>query len=316
MNPNYLFMVRCLFYFMTALACAVVNAALPHAVHAAGYVHQSVTVTRDHASLRIGGGDVFLKAEEVHAGERFEVQHHYVDAAGKVWLGVEQDGRELWLCKADGRIENTLDEIPAKPFSRQHLPKIYLSPSRQPYNAYAVGNTNEMVQMEALAAELATLLETKYGCEVCVAPSRLRIAATGRPADASAKGCDVYLALHSNASADGRRHNGAEAYYYAASEQSRQLAEGVVRELNTISAVPPDGAAGAVSAMEYFDYFGYGEVRDPSDLGMIAVLAEVEYHDNPAGARRILCQRTQLAEALARAVADLWERTTSTRPER
>lgn len=287
--------------------CAAVNLVMPHTVHAAGYVEQRVTVTADRAPLRIGGGKSFVAVGEAVKGQRYEVQGHYVDAAGQVWLCVASGGRELWLCKSDGRIENTLGEIPVKPFSSKNPPKIYLSPSRQPYNAYAAGHTNEMVQMEALAADLAEMLRTQYGCEVCVAPSRLRVAAAGRPTDAAAKHCDVYLALHSNASAGGKPHSGAEAYYYPASEQSRQLAQSIVRELNNIASIPPNGAVGAVNAMTYFDNFGYGEVRDPSDRGMIAVLAEVAYHDNPVGAQYLLTHRQDIAEALARAVAALWD---------
>lgn len=291
-----------------ALVFAVMYAVMPPTVSAKGYITQTVTVTADHAPLRIGGGEMFVMADYARKGERFQALGHYVDASGKVWLATERGGRRLWVEKSDCAISNTLAEIPAKPFSRQKPPKIYLSPSRQPYNPYAVGagkETNEMEQMEALADELAEVLRTEYGCEVYIAPSYMRIAASGRPSDAAAKGCDIYLALHSNASPDGSQRTGAEAYYYAASAQSRQLAESIVRELDAASDIPAKGAAGAVSAMEYFNNFGYGEVRDPSNLGLIAVLAEVDYHDNPLTARRIIERKPEIAAALARAIGDL-----------
>lgn len=291
-----------------ALVFAVMYAVMPPTVSAKGYITQTVTVTADRAPLRIGGGEMFLIADYTQKGEHFEALGHYVDAAGKVWLATERGGRRLWVEKSNCTISNTLGEIPFKSFSRENPPKIYLSPSRQPYNPYVIGagkKTNEMEQMEALANELAELLRKEYGCEVYVAPSYLRIMAAGRPSDAAAKGCDIYLALHSNASPDGSQRAGAEAYYYAASAQSRQLAESIVRELNTASDIPPKGAAGAVSAMEYFNNFGYGEVRDPSNLGLIAVLAEVDYHDNPVTARRIIEHKPEIAAALARAVGGL-----------
>ena len=288
-----------------ALVLAVMYGIMPPTVSAKGYITQTVTVTADRAPLRIGGGEMFVMADYARKGERFETLGHYVDASGKVWLATERGGRRLWVEKSDCAISNILAEIPAKPFSRENPPKIYLSPSRQPYNPYVVGDTNEMEQMEALAAELAEVLRTEYGCEVSIAPSYMRIAASGRPSDAAAKGCDIYLALHSNASPDGSQRAGAEAYYYAASAQSRQLAESIVRELDAASDIPAKDAAGAVSAMEYFDNFGYGEVRDPSNLGLIAVLAEVDYHDNPVTARRIMQQKSEIATALARAIGDL-----------
>lgn len=291
---------------LTAIYCG-----MPPVVRADGYITQTVTVTADRAPLRIGGGEMFLIADYARKGERFEALGHYVDAAGRVWLETERGGRRLWVAKSCCDISNTLGEIPEKDFSRENPPKIYLSPSRQPYNPYAVGSTNEMEQMEALAAELAHVLRGEYGCEVYIAPSYMRISAGGRPSDAAAKGCDIYLALHSNAAPDGGKRAGAEAYYYAASAQSRQLAESIVRELDAASEIPAQGAAGAVSAMEYFDNFGYGEVRDPSNLGLIAVLAEVDYHDNPDTARRIIENKQEIAQALARAVGALMDITNS-----
>ena len=161
-----------------------------------------------------------------------------------------------------------------------------------------------MEQMEALAAVTADILREKYGFKVYIAPSYMRIIKSGRPSDAARKNCDIYLAIHSNATASGKKCSGAEGYYYSGSEQSRQLAENIVRELNSVSDYPPVNSAGAVSAMECFNNFGYGEVRDPSDFGMIAVLAEVDYHDNPDTARMIINKRRSIAEALARATAE------------
>lgn len=273
-------------------------------VCAADYISQSVSVKSDNAPMRIGGGDMFIAVDKAAKGETYIMQSHYVDASGKVWFEVERSGRRLWLSKDNCTITNSLQEIPCKIFSRKNPPTIYLSPSRQPHNAYAAGGTNEMEQMEALAAVTADILREKYGFKVYISPSYMRIIKSGRPSDAALKKCDVYLAIHSNATASGKKCSGAEGYYYSGSEQSRQLAENIVRELNGVSDYPPVNSSGAVSAMECFNNFGYGEVRDPSDLGMIAVLAEVDYHDNPDTARMIINKRRRIAEALAKAAAE------------
>ncbi len=275
----------------------------PMRVNAEGNVIQNLTVKSDNAPLRIGGGDMFIVADKVAKGDNFTAQSHYVDACGNVWFEVKRDGRSLWLAKDNCIITNSLKKIPARKFSRENPPVIYLSPSRQPHNLYAYGDTNEMQQMEALAEVTADILSKKYGFKVYVAPSYMRIIKSGRPSDAVSKGCDVYLAIHSNATASGKKCSGAEGYYYSECEQSKQLAENIVRELNRVSDYLPVNSAGAVSAMECFDNFGYGEVRDPSDLGMIAVLAEVDYHDNPDTARMLINQRQRIAEALAKATA-------------
>lgn len=273
-------------------------------VSAGDYITQSISVKSNSATMRIGGGDMFIAADKAAKGETFIAQSHYVDASGKVWFEVEQSGRRLWLAKDNCIITNFLKKIPVREFSRENPPTIYLSPSRQPHNAYAVGDTNEMEQMEVLAAVTADILREKYGFKVYIAPSYMRIIKSGRPSDALCKNCDVYLAIHSNATASGKKCRGAEGYYYSGCEQSKLLAENIVRELNAVSDYPPVNSAGAVSAMECFDNFGYGEVRDPSDLGMIAVLAEVDYHDNPETASMIINQRQRIAEVLAKATAE------------
>lgn len=272
--------------------------------YAKNYIAQTITVNSDNVPMKIGGGDMFITADWTAKGENFTVQSHYVDASGKVWFEVERSGRMLWVCKNNCTVSNSLEEIPAHEFGRENPPTIYLSPSRQPHNGYAVGNTNEMEQMEALSDVVATILRDEYGFKVFTAPSYMRIIKSGRPSDALSKGCDVYLAIHSNATATGKKCSGAEAYYYAACKQSKLLAENIVYELNSASDYPSVNSRGIVSAMECFDNFGYGEVRDPSDLGMIAVLAEVDYHDNPETARMIIHERQRTAEALAKAVAE------------
>lgn len=275
--------------------------------HAQGYITQSVTVNCDNTPMKIGGGDMFISAGWVAKGENFVALSHYVDANGKVWFEVERGKRTLWICKNNCVVSNSLKEIPVRTFSRSNPPTVYLSPSRQPRNAYAVGDTNEMEQMEALSAITAEILRDKYGFKAYTAPSYMRIIKSARPADALSKGCDIYLAVHSNASASGNKSRGAEAYYYSACGQSKLLADNIVRELNEVSDYSPVNSAGVVSAMECFDNFGYGEVRDPSDLGMIAVLAEIDYHDNPDTARMIIMERQRTAEALAKAVAETFD---------
>ncbi len=286
------------------VAIAILLCINPATVSAGGYITKSISVRSDNSPLRIGGGDMFIAADTAAKGETFTAQSHYVDASGKVWFEVERNGRRLWLAKDNCIITNSLKKIPVREFSRENPPTIYLSPSRQPHNAYAVGGTNEMEQMEALTAVTADILREKYDFKVYVAPSYMRIIKSGRPSDALRKGCDVYLAIHSNATASGKKCSGAEGYYYSGSEQSKQLAENIVRELNAVSDYLPVNSAGAANAMESFDNFGYGEVRDPSNLGMIAVLAEVDYHDNPDTAKMIINQRQRIAEALVKAIAE------------
>ena len=71
---------------------------------------------------------------------------------------------------------------------------IYLSPSNQPANRYVVGNTNEKIEMEQIAKLVAQELNL-YNCKV-------KMATLSKPISYrydEAKGCDLYLAIHSNA---------------------------------------------------------------------------------------------------------------------
>jgi N-acetylmuramoyl-L-alanine amidase len=81
--------------------------------------------------------------------------------------------------------------------------KIYLSPSNQPANIYCVGGTNEKVQMEALAGKIKAILDSEYDCETVMATLSLGIGSDGRPKEAKDKGCEIYLAIHSNAGGAG-----------------------------------------------------------------------------------------------------------------
>ena len=67
----------------------------------------------------------------------------------------------------------------------------------QTANTYAVGGTNEKVQMEDLARRIKVILDAEYDCETVMATISLGIGSDGRPKEAKTKGCDVYLAIHS-----------------------------------------------------------------------------------------------------------------------
>ena len=51
--------------------------------------------------------------------------------------------------------------------------------------------------------------------------------------------------------------------------------------------------------MQAFNKQGYSDIRNPGFYGMPSVLAEVEYHDNNAGAKWIINNPKPIARALA-----------------
>lgn len=180
--------------------------------------------------------------------------------------------------------------------------RIYLSPSNQPCNSYVLGGTNEKVQMEGVAARIKAILDTEYFCETVMATLSLSIGLTERPKEAHDKSCDVYLAIHSN-SGDGKA-SGAMAYYYPDQPQGKVLAEHIVRELGSVCPVKSTRSSPVQNGMAQFGGAGMGEVRSPASFGLIAVLAETDFHDNPVIAQWIIANRDSIAHAYVHALVD------------
>lgn len=179
--------------------------------------------------------------------------------------------------------------------------RIYLSPSNQPENKYVVGITNEKVEMEEVATKIKHILDSEYECETVVATTNLTINTSGRPKEAKDKGCDVYLAIHSNAGGKGKA-SGAVAFYHPNSDGSKELARNIVRELNAICPIRSNRDTAVKNGMELYAGYGLAEVRNPNKIGITAVLAETDFHDNPATAKWIIENKDRIARAYIEAL--------------
>ena len=174
--------------------------------------------------------------------------------------------------------------------------KIYLSPSNQPDNKYVIGDTDEKIEMEAVAAKIKKILDSEYECETVIATTNLTINASGRPKEAKDKGCEVYLAIHSNAGGKGKA-TGAVAFYHPNSDGSKELARNIVRGLNAICPIKSNRDASVKNGMELYAGYGLAEIRNPNKIGITAVLAETDFHDNPATAKWIIENKDKIARA-------------------
>ncbi len=178
---------------------------------------------------------------------------------------------------------------------------IYISPSNQPHNRYAYGDTNEKEQMEILAGYIKRILDHEYLCTTRIATTSLSINPEGRPREAKSLNSDVYLALHSNAGGRGQA-SGAMAFYYPGDTKSKLLAENIVRELNEICPIRSNRSSPVLSGMAPFNGQGLAEVRNPVTYGMITVLAETDFHDNPQTAEWIVKNHESIARAYVAAL--------------
>lgn len=192
--------------------------------------------------------------------------------------------------------------------------KIYLSPSNQPANKYCAGNTNEKAEMEAVAEKVKTILDEEYECETVMAALYLDTGINGRAKEAKDKGCNIYFAIHSNAGGGGNA-SGAVAFYHPDSLSGRKLAENAVKELNAICPVKPNRSSPVESGMKAFNGAGYGEIRNPSKLGLVSVLVETDFHDNPKTAQWIVDNKGNIARAYVNAIADTFNISRRNAPE-
>ena len=167
------------------------------------------------------------------------------------------------------------------------MPEIFLSPSLQPGNLYVNGG-NEAQYMGYLADALEPYLN-----ENGIAYTRSRMPNTLLNAinTSNAGNYDLHLALHSNASPEGKegQFRGIQAYYYPTSVQGRRAAQELVESLKSIYP-DPDLVYTVPSTV-------ITEVRRTKAP---AVLMEIGYHDNLQDAEWIKANIQNIASALAK----------------
>lgn len=181
--------------------------------------------------------------------------------------------------------------------------RIYLSPSNQPANMYAVGGTNEKVQLEAIMAMVQNGLKP-FQVETVMATLSYSIGQ--RDNEAEEKGCTDYLAGHSNAGGGGKG-SGAVAFYHPDHPDTKALAISLVEELNAICPYPENRNSQVNNGMAPYEGYGLGEIRMPEKEGVKPVLLEVNFHDNPVTARWIIDTKPGIAAAIVRAIVKAYK---------
>lgn len=182
--------------------------------------------------------------------------------------------------------------------------KIYLSPSKQPGNLYAVGDTNEEEQMVAVAKMVYNNLQ-KYKCEVMLADLTIGIGINERSAEAAANNCNVYLAIHSNATGKAPTATGPVCFHYPNDEEGMTLGRNLIDKLTQCCPIQSN-QGWLINGMEAFDGAGYGEVRNPHNVGIMGLIVEVNFHDNPITAQWIIDNKPVIADAITEALVETY----------
>ena len=163
---------------------------------------------------------------------------------------------------------------------------IYLSPSSQPANTYAVGNTNEQTECRRIASALQEEL-VRCGFE---SHAGLDGTMYTRVAESNRLGADLHLPIHTNAF-DGKVA-GLRIMVYKKGGEAERIAKAI---MDTLAPVTP-GTSDGISV-----YPGLYEVKSSNAL---CVYIEVGFHDNPEEAQWIIDHTRDIAVAIAQGLCN------------
>lgn len=164
--------------------------------------------------------------------------------------------------------------------------KIYISPSSQPANTYAVGNTNEQEQCRKIGAALEKVLD-QYGFSAYVGLSGTM---QTRTADSNKIGVDLHLPIHTNGF-DGTVA-GLRIMVNKKGGEDEQIANAIMKTLAPITPGTSDGVS------EYPDLYEIKYSNAP------CVYIEVGFHDNPEEAQWIIDHTQDIAEAICKGLCN------------
>ena len=160
--------------------------------------------------------------------------------------------------------------------------RIYLSPSSQPANTYAVGNTNEQEQCRLIAAALQKVLE-RCGF-VCQAG--LNGTMYTRVADSNAMDAQLHLPIHTNAF-DGKVA-GLRIMVNCLGGEAEMVAKAIMEYLAPLTPGTSDG----IHVMP--------QLYEIKATTAICVYVEVGFHDNQEEAQWIIDHTQEIAHAIAK----------------
>ena len=166
--------------------------------------------------------------------------------------------------------------------------KIYLSPSSQPENTYAYGNTNEQVQCRRIADACAVALK-RCGFEVKNGNSGTMYT---RVAESDAWGADLHVPIHTNAY--NGNVSGTRIFCFNTTGEGYKAAQAVFKALAPVT----PGTSESVTANP--SLYEVNEAAAPT------VYVEAEFHDVAACAKWIIENVETIGEAIAKGICNYY----------
>ena len=164
--------------------------------------------------------------------------------------------------------------------------KIYISPSSQPANMYAVGNVSEQEMCRKIASALKSELD-RCGFTTYAGMSGTMYT---RAAESDKFGVDLHLPIHTNA------YNGSVAGLRIMVSKMGGEAEKIAQAImDTLAPITP-GKSDGISAMP--------DLYEIKATDAICVYLEVGFHDNAEEARWIIDHPQEIAEAIAKGLCN------------
>lgn len=166
--------------------------------------------------------------------------------------------------------------------------RVYISPSTQQHNKTALGDTEENV-MHMIADKLVPLLKDS-GIEVFRGKKEQTLAQMVTESNNLAVDCHV--AIHSNATGTSAIARGCTIFHYPNSKKGKALAEHIYKHLEALTPTKDRGI------VENSTFYELKQTKAP------ATLIEVDFHDNFDGAKWIMDNIENIAEAIAQGICD------------
>ncbi len=170
--------------------------------------------------------------------------------------------------------------------------KIYLSPSNQDGNMYAVGNVSEMEQCNKFANAAKAALE-RCGFEVKKAPEGQKMSVS--IAESNSWGANLHIPIHTNACTnDGTgTAGGTVVFVYNEGTANIRIANPIYKSVQDVTPGKTD----------------YGVRANPglaelNSTNAVAVYVEVDFHDNPPIAKWLTENVQTVGEAICKGVCE------------
>ena len=167
------------------------------------------------------------------------------------------------------------------------MTKIYISPSSQPENRYAWGNTNEQEQCNKIA--LATVKALKR----CGIEAKTNTNGTmySRVSESNKWGADVHIPIHTNA-ANGKVQ-GTRLFSFDASGAGYKICKSVMK---TLAPITP-GTSDSITVQSFYEI---------TDTNAPCCYIEVAFHDNVTEAKWIISHTKKIAEAIVKGICNYY----------